>query len=424
MVALAFVIPLGVLIRRQTQDRALASAQLTAQSIATAFAVAAGGGSADPVELASAVIESYGNPENVSILFEDGSHAGAPAEPSETVRLAFSGLAFPAVAPGGEGAEVLVPVSYGSQGRAVVRVFVTGGQLRRGVATAWALLAGLGAGLVAAAVVVADRLARSVTRPVRHVAEATRGFERGDRTVRVPLEGPPEVMEVAAAFNDLADRLDDLLTAERESVADLSHRLRTPLTALRLQAETLPDPESAKMMLPEVEELERAVSRLIDQARAPVSEGAVESDLGAVLGERAEFWRVLADDQNRTMRVTLPEQRLTVPVDPDELGAAIDALFENLFSHTPPGTPVDISASPLGAWALAVFEDRGPGFRSTAAFKRGQSGSGSTGLGLDIARRCAETTGGRLTIENLPEGGARVSLLLGRRTSRQSSTGS
>ena len=88
-------------------------------------------------------------------------------------------------------------------------------------------------------VAVADQLARSLVRPLRAVAGASDRLATGDLSVRAELTGPPEVRRAGAGLNRLAVRIGELLAHERETVADLSHRLRTPLTALRIDAESL-----------------------------------------------------------------------------------------------------------------------------------------------------------------------------------------
>jgi signal transduction histidine kinase len=98
-----------------------------------------------------------------------------------------------------------------------------------------------------------------------------------------------------------------------------------------------------------------------------------------------------------------------VPLPRDELILAIDALLGNVFAHTPEGTAVRVAVSEHGL----VVEDAGPGIRDPdSAVRRGVSGAGSTGLGLDIARRVARSAGGRLDIGTSPLGGARVALVL------------
>ena len=97
-----------------------------------------------------------------------------------------------------------------------------------------------------------------------------------------------------------------------------------------------------------------------------------------------------------------------------DLEAAVDALLGNVVAHTPEGTGllVALSRDPAGG-ALLVVIDEGPGFEDGAVIARGRSGGGSTGLGLDIARRTAAASGGDLRIGRVPGGGGRVSMRLG-----------
>ncbi|MGI9610436.1 MAG: HAMP domain-containing protein [Acidimicrobiia bacterium] len=418
LVVLAFLIPLAALLRNQAENRALSLAERDAQSIAATLAVigATESGTDITTELAAATLEAFGDREDVTIIFPDGQFRGAPFIESSNILAARDGLALTAVTDGG--AEVLVPVLVAvapdAGSTVVVRRFVPDEELDKGVLLAWQLLAGLGVFLVVVAVAAADRLGRSMVRPVTALSEAARSLGSGDLETRVDPEGPDEIAEVGEAFNFLAGRLDGLLSAERESIADLSHRLRTPLTALRLQAETLHDRDDAASLLADVDRLERAVDRMIEEARMPGrDESGTESDIGSVVRHRATFWKVLADEQGRPSTVHTTGGPLIVKISSDELGAVVDTLIENVFAHTPPGTGYSISASPLGERAVLVVEDDGPGFDDTHVLERGASGGGSTGLGLDIALRAAQRSGGGLLVVDRPNGGARVEVTFG-----------
>ncbi len=284
--------------------------------------------------------------------------------------------------------------------------------------TAWIMLSALGVFIVVVAALAADRLGRTIVRPVTALSRAARSLGRGDLDTRVDPTGPTEVAEVGEAFNGLATRLRLLLEAERESVADLSHRLRTPLTALRLQAETLTNRDEAATLLADIDSLERAVSRMIEEARRPENDSAATertADLAAVVRHRAPFWKVLADEQGRGVAVHTTGGVLEVPIGADELGALVDTLIENVFAHTPAGTGYAIWAGPDGDDKVAlVVEDEGPGFAEEGMVRRGASTGGSTGLGLDIVQRAALRTGGDLEIGPRRGGGARVAVRFGR----------
>jgi signal transduction histidine kinase len=272
-------------------------------------------------------------------------------------------------------------------------------------------LAAVAAGLVAAAVLAADALGRSVTRPARQLAAVARRLGHGELDVRAAGGGPPEIADAAGALNFLAGRIQEVLAAERERVADLSHRLRTPLTALRLDAEAAAAPQ----LIAGVDRLEQAVTDLIGAARRPLSVAApASSDIGLVARERTEYWGALADEQRRPWecRVSGPGP-WPVGLPADEAAAVLDTLLGNVFSHTPEGTPYRVSVEADGADIVVAVDDAGPGIADAAdVVGRGRSRAGSSGLGLDIARRGAELAGGRLEVTSSPLGGARVALRL------------
>jgi signal transduction histidine kinase len=255
-----------------------------------------------------------------------------------------------------------------------------------------------------------------IVRPVTELSEAAHRLGDGDLDVRVEPDGPDEIAEVGEAFNTLAGRLDTLLVAERESVADLSHRLRTPLTALRLQAEMLSDPMESAQLKADIDDLERAVDELIQAARSrTVAESSIETvDLGEVVEHRAGFWRVLAEEQGRTTSVRVEEGDHPVALPRSDLGALVDVLIENVFAHTPEGDGyrIIVRSRGEGGHSLTISDD-GPGFADLGVMQRGRSGAGGTGLGLDIVVRTAERTGGGIRIGSSDSGGAEIEAVFG-----------
>jgi signal transduction histidine kinase len=281
------------------------------------------------------------------------------------------------------------------------------------VNSATLILVGLGVVLVLGAAAVADRLGASMVRPIRRLAGAAERLGEGDLTQRVEPAGPHEVAAVGQAFNLLAARVGELLAAERELVADLSHRLRTPLTVLRLEVDAVPDADARDRLRAATDELESAVTALIAEARRPItSEVGARADLAAVTANRVAFWSALAEDQGRPLNAELATGPLFVAATEGELEAALDALIGNVFEHTPDGTAFGITLrSTNGTFAELRLDDAGPGVDG-AVVERGRSGAGSTGLGLDIARRTAEAAGGTLHITRSELGGASISLTL------------
>lgn len=410
LVLVAFLVPLALLLRSEAEDRAMASATQEAQSLATFVGTTAGTPSQVSDQVTVALDQANaGGDQRVTVFMPNGSVLGARATVDDAVRLARQGHSFSTVLDGG-GRAVLVPVQGLSTGTVVVRAEVSGGMLHRGVASAWMIIVGLGAVLLLLAVLLADQLGRALVRSVSQVAAVSDQLANGDLSARVVPTGPREVRRVGAELNRLATRIGELLAAEREEVADLSHRLRTPVTALRLDADSLRDPDERERLDVDIDELARMVDEVIRSARRPVREGvAATGDLAAVVTERAGFWSALADDQNRALTSAVHGATLPVRASEGDLVAAVDALFGNVFAHTPEGVAVSVRVGPLpGGGARLVMDDAGPGFPEGIVPVRGRSGGGSTGLGLDIVRRTAEAAGGRLILGESELGGARV----------------
>ncbi|MCW2701235.1 MAG: Phytochrome 1 [Blastococcus sp.] len=398
IVLLAFLLPAASLVARVAEARALDAAQAQLQFLTPTVGLAG----RDQV---AASLVGTSDELRTAVRWTDGTWLGNRSVPDVPVPTSAEQIRS------AEGTLLLQPVERGD-GTAVIEVFVPTERLRAGVTRTWLVLGGLGVVLLLLALFVADRLARSLTRPVTELAETAHRLGSGDLSARVEPAGPPEVREVGEAVNRLAGRIGELLTAEREGAADLAHRLRTPLTALRLDVESLPAADRDRLA-DDVDALSRSIDEVISEARRTVREGVgAGSDATAVVGDRARFWSVLAEDEHRRLDVDLPDGPLPVRVAEGDLAAAVDALLGNVFAHTPDGTAFGVAVRPRpGGGAEVTVSDAGPGMRSSAV-ERGRSGGGSTGLGLDIARRTAEASGGALQLASSPEG-TRITLELG-----------
>ncbi|WP_405659034.1 sensor histidine kinase [Streptomyces sp. RK9] len=419
LVLTALLVPLTLLTRSHAADRATAEATARAQWVAHAIGPAlASAGERPTAEQTVAGVNGDGLPRT-SLVLGDGTvvgpgHRSGGAAVTDAVRLARTGRAF-TYEPAGGGRQVLVPVHGAADGTAVVQVTLTERQLYAGTLTSWLVLAGIGVGLVLLGLLLADRLGARLVGATRGLARTADRLAAGDLTARAVPDGPPELRLVAGELNRLAGRIDELLRAERENArenaADLAHRLRTPVAALRLDAESLRDSGEARRIAEDVAALERSVDDVIRRARLPLR-GEACADLAAVARERAAFWAPLAEDQSRGLLVDVPVRGgdeasgpALVPVPPDELSAALDALIGNVLDHTPHGTAFRIAVEVTGdGHARVTVADEGPGFPDgyEEAAARGASGGGSTGLGLDIARRTAEDAGGGFVIASGP----------------------
>ncbi len=406
LVVIALLVPLGLLVRRQAQDAARLEAEREARTTAALVALALSFDT--PATDMEATVGPLG--PGTTVTLSDGTSFGEALEGQGTLTDAAMSLESTITADVPGGWEIALPV-IGPDRAAVVGVFVDNDRLEEGVTQAWLLLGLVGLLLVALSALVADRLGRRLVAPVSRLAEAAHRLGEGDLQARVAVDDRTELGEVASAFNHLASRLGVLLTAEREEVADLSHRLRTPMTSLRLEAEGLSDPDDRASVLSQIDRLEGAVDSLITAARTKGAEVGI-SRLDLVVAERSAFWSVLAEEQAREMTVDC-EPGVGVAVPPSQMADALDVLIDNVFSHTDPGVSFRVASGAIGGRAFLRVEDRGPGIPDRTVVGRGASGHGSTGLGMDIARRTAELAGGGLEISDRPGGGARVTLWFG-----------
>ncbi|MFD7510039.1 sensor histidine kinase, partial [Streptomyces sp. NPDC059853] len=458
MVVLAFAIPLGLVVQEMAGDRAIGNAERQAAAIGPVLAIT---GDRDQLERAVASTEAGAAgrmaiwlpapdaaeapgatepPEAAGPTDSDASGApGAPADPggealvigephtSDEDFRSFTEFARAATLEVPGGVTLLQPTAVSGERIAVVEVFVPDADLTPGVTTAWLVLTGVGIALVAGSLVIADRLGRRTVRPAEQLAGAARRLGEGRLDVRVPEAGPAELREAAVAFNSMADQVVRLLANERELAADLSHRLRTPLTVLRLNTATLGEGDAADQTRHAVDQLEAEIDQIIRTVReqrshSPESAGPGERgevDAAEVIRERMAFWSALAEDEGREARLSGADAPVRVPVPRADLVAALDAMLGNVFRHTPEGTAfaVDVHHASTDDAVIVLVSDAGEGIADPDAALRGgpaPAGPGSTGLGLDIVRRLAESTGGDLRIGRSVLGGAEIRLWLAR----------
>ena len=405
-VILAFVVPLCLLVRTAAADRALAQADQEARAVALLVS----GLNDDPRLRALVGAADDRTPAVTSVLTPDGEVLGAPAggmAGDPDVQRALEGEAF--TERDSQGARIFVPVVV-EQGQYVVRTTVPTSLLRRGVVRAWWIILGLGAALIGLAVFIARRLGRFISTPFTDLAAVAHRLKDGELDARAPRAGPAEAAELADALNQLAERINDLLVAERAHVGDLSHRLRTPLTALRLDAETVSDTDLAARLQSHLAHLQRTVDAIVRDARRPLRRSLRSScDLRAVAQERMAFWAALAEDQERVLRVDLPDGPVRVPLDAADVVDVIDVLIDNVFAHTADGTSFAVRLWRRNGHAVLDISDDGSGLATdTPAEVR----VGSTGLGLQIARRTVGAIGGDLAVTTSATGGTTVQVTL------------
>ncbi|MFD9126608.1 sensor histidine kinase [Kitasatospora sp. NPDC059571] len=295
------------------------------------------------------------------------------------------------------------------------------------IAVVWGWLALIGVVGLVLGTLVSVRLARWVGRPLQSVDAAARRLGEGALDVRAPADsGPEEVRRLAATFNTMAARTEALVHGHRAVTADVSHQLRTPLTALRLRLDLLAadaEGEDAVELAGAQEEIAR-LSRLVDGLLAAArAENAVPRPvpvrLDEAVAERIAAWDPVAAERRVELSSHCPG-RPTVFLGAGDLEQLLDNLLANALDAVPGGGRIRVEAAPAAAafgpgTELRVIDD-GPGMspeaRATAFRRFGNPEARGTGLGLAIVHRLATANGGTARLEETAGGGLTVVLEL------------
>jgi signal transduction histidine kinase len=283
----------------------------------------------------------------------------------------------------------------------------------------WLTLACIALAALAAAIVIGIGLSRWAARPLALLGASARRLGEGDLSARAPTDGPDEVRELSETFNAMAGRLETLIHGHRAMLADVSHQLRTPLAALRLQLEALAAEAgdgSAEFSAPlsEVARLGRMVDGLLAVARAEnATPDIVPVSVSEATAERVTAWSPVADEQGVALRAVglLP---VRVGLGDGYLEQILDNLIANAIEATTAGDQIMVTAAPTARGARVIVADNGPGMSPAGmdrAFLRfATTNPRGSGLGLAIVYRLAAVGGGGAAVSQTPGGGLTVTV--------------
>jgi len=315
---------------------------------------------------------------------------------------------------------VAVPVASAGRVHGAVRITYPTTALDSRIRRNWLVLGGIAIVVIASTALVGATMARWVIRPTRQVELAVSHFATGDLDVRAPADdGPPEVRELARAFNTMADRLAQLIRSQQAFVSDASHQLRSPLTSLRLELEELEldaDRELAegiRRTIGETLRLSRLVNDLLALARADASAPQpTAQDAAQVLANRVDSWRALAAD--RGVELVLDAQGPVMAwIVQGHLEQIVDNLLDNAIEASPEDGTIRVRTLQRDEGTEIHITDQGRGLDTQGrarAFDRfwrapdAGPGTGS-GLGLAIARQLARLSGGEVELHSPAAGG-------------------
>lgn len=285
------------------------------------------------------------------------------------------------------------------------------------------VLALFGAAMLAVATALGVALAISLTRPLSRIEDAVTELRAGRLSARIADErGPPEIERLRESVNAMADRIEELLDTQRAFVADASHQLRAPMTALRLRLENFEgsiEPEHAAewtSMISEVDRISRIVDGLLELARA---DGArpplVAVDVALVVDDRTEAWSALAEERGVTLQAAAEGGSAMALAGSGYLEQILDNLLANALDATPPGGVVSLRVHRVDGWVELQVSDTGRGMsaedrqRAFDRFWRHEGAvRGGTGLGLAIVAQLVHVCGGAAWLDASPSGGVRA----------------
>jgi signal transduction histidine kinase len=302
-----------------------------------------------------------------------------------------------------------------TDGRSVGVVW-SGSEARAGEVWSALLILGIGALTAAVAVAVTWRQSGRVVAPLASLADTASRLGSGDARPADVRYGVAELDAVAAALDASAARINQLVSQERELTVDVSHQLRTPLTALSMRLDEVLVAEDLEAARAEAVAAQEQVARLTGVVVSLLGDGDHDAEgddavsLDAVVDQQVREWTPAFEAAGRALDV-IGVEGLTVHGSPGGVAQVLATLLENSLAHGA-GTTTITRRRAAGALVLEVC-DEGPGVPAGLAgqvFERSVSGTGGTGVGLALAQSTAHEFGGQLQL--LDARSARFALFL------------
>jgi two-component system sensor histidine kinase BaeS len=274
-------------------------------------------------------------------------------------------------------------------------------------------------GAVLASVFLGVLLARSLTRPLRELTEATKKVAKGDLEQQVPIRSKDELGELAASFNQMSSDLAQSRDLRRQMTADIAHELRTPLTVVLGHTEALsegqlpPDAETFEIIYDETKRLNRLVEDLRTLSLSDAGElhlNRHRTSPGDLLERAAAARKSEAKAKDITLQIESAVELPDVNIDPDRMTQVLVNLLDNALRYTPAGGSISLAAQLIQEGVAIIVKDTGPGIppedlshlfeRFYRGDKSRQREEGGTGLGLAIAKSLVENQGGQIRVES------------------------
>lgn len=436
LVLLTLLIPIALFLRATATSQTINELEKNAFAIAGRSTALLWTPSTDATTYVDGVVRAYSAESGARVVVTDSQGVALVTTDADSVTVGSSYANRPEVATAlsGEVATgqrhsnslgidlfyVAVPVLSGNTTIGAVRISYPAAEVQQRLDQQISLLWIVAVSAVSLAAIVALILASSITRPIRRLRNTAEAVTQGDLHSRSDEQhGPPEIRALAHAYNQMSDRLGEMLAEQQRFAADASHQLRSPLTALRLRLETAQellaiDPERAATRLAaaehEAERLGDIIEALLLLSRGELGEGSVEPiDVAAAAQAMCDVWAPLAEESGVTLEY-LGVASLSALALPGAVEQVIGNLVDNAIRASQTGGRVIVQVSPADGSVLLRVLDEGSGMTAEELahafdrFWRSDTSTSGTGIGLAIVRKLVEASGGSVDLRPRSQG--------------------
>ena len=261
---------------------------------------------------------------------------------------------------------------------------------------------------------------RKVLRPVKWLNEGVQEVSRGNLKHRVPLKKSDELRELAQAFNDMTDRIREMLQAKEQLLLDVSHELRSPLTRMKVALEFLPEGKSKENIRADLEEMEKMIFEILETARQHHMHGGLNRQRINLVDLLHE---IIPAFENQPPGIQLSDLPKTIEtnVDPDQIKTVLNNVLSNALKYSQPASDsVQITYRKQEPYVILRIKDDGIGipeeelpFIFEPFYRVDKSRSkrtGGYGLGLSLCKTIMEAHEGKVAVESAPGKGTTVFL--------------
>jgi signal transduction histidine kinase len=261
---------------------------------------------------------------------------------------------------------------------------------------------------------------RYILRPVKWLNTGVQEVGRGNLKHRVPLKNSDELRDLAAAFNDMTARIEDMLQTKDQLLMDISHELRTPITRMKVALEFLPESRARQSLQADMIEMEKMVSGILETARLRHKYAELKkqpADLGALLKQTAAAF----ENQLPEIKMVDFPSEVNVKVDPEQIKTVFENVLNNAIKFSrPESDPIRVTCQRQKSHAVIRIADKGIGIPQAELAhifepfyrvdKSRSKDTGGYGLGLSLCKTIMEAHAGKIEVQSRLKEGTTVLL--------------